>query len=61
MNKAAKNMLGVKVPITGLIHWMKTQQGLGDILQEIGPSEKRLFRANSGNITDHLPVSSTTL
>jgi two-component system nitrogen regulation sensor histidine kinase NtrY len=60
MNKAAKNMLGVNA-IFRIDSFNKLQPGLGDSLNEIGPSEKRLIRVNAGNVTEHLLVSSTTL
>ncbi len=60
MNKAAKNMLGVN-SMYRIDSFNKIQPGLGDTLKEISPSEKRLFCVNSGNITEHLLVSSTTL
>ncbi len=60
MNKAAKNMLAVNT-IYRIDSFNKIQPGLGDALKEIGPSEKKLIRVNSGNATEHLLVSSTTL
>jgi len=60
LNKAAKNMLGIKAAHKiGKLD--EHQQGLGDILREIGPSEKRLFRANLGNETVLLSIDSTHL
>ena len=60
LNKAAKNMLGIKAAHK-IDKLNEHQQGLGDILREIGPLEKRLFRANLGNETVLLSLDSTHL
>lgn len=60
LNKAAKNMLGIKAAHK-IDKLNECQQGLGDILYEIGPSEKRLFRVNLGNETALLSIDSTHL
>jgi len=60
INKAAKNMLGVNT-VYRIDSLNKIQPGLGEALKEISPSEKRLIRINTGNVTEHLFVSSTML
>jgi two-component system, NtrC family, nitrogen regulation sensor histidine kinase NtrY len=60
LNKAVKNMLGIKA-----VHKIDTlntyQKGLGDTLREINPSEKQLFRVNTGSETVLLSINSTVL
>jgi len=60
LNKAAKNMLGIKAAHR-IDKLNEHHRGLGDILREIGPSDKRLFRVNLGNETVLLSIDSTHL
>lgn len=60
LNKAAKNMLGIKSAFK-IDKLNESQQGLGDILREIRPSGKRLFRVNTGSETLLLSINSSVL
>ncbi len=60
LNKAAKNLLGIKAAHK-IDKLNEHQQGLGDILREISPSEKRLFRVKTGSDSVLLSIDSTLL
>jgi len=60
INKAAKNMLGTKT-IHKMESFNKIQEGLGEILQGIRPSEKMLVQVRKDNEVIHLSLNCTLL
>ena len=60
INKAARNMLGIKA-IQRVASLNSIQEGLGDILDALGPSDKILIRLRKGNEIIHLSLNGTKL